>query len=817
MSSRTAATICLAALVALLPAPGEAGPQRIIAGPFLQSASPTGITVVWETNSDTDTRVDYGITEDLGTEVIGTALVTPAMTIIHKTTLTNLQPETYYYYQAITRKAKSEILHFKTPALTSAEQPFRFIVYSDTQHDGSTPDKHAEIVNDGMIGFITENFGPDLSEEVAFVLHAGDIVDSNAGFDKWREQFFEEAQNLLQYTPVYTVLGNHERVTDDYFRYFSLPDNDTAGYEGHWYHFDYSNVRVVGLNSNYGYRIQTQLDWLDGVLVSSCNDLDIDFVFVQLHHPYKSEPWTPGEIAYTGEVIERMEQFSTDCGKPSIHFFGHTHAYARGQSRDAEHLWVNVATAEGGIRYWGEYHNFDYPEFQKTLLEWGFVLVEVEAGSDPRLRLRRVSRGNDVVARDNEVVDDITIRAGNLPPLQPEPLFPTLAQSPIDPDAVSLKAGAFFDPDDDGHLESHFQVTASQGDYSAPVVEEWRRSENFYSPPGATGVTNGYYSIDTAAAADITASSSAFLQPGTTYHWRVRYRDGALGWSDWSVEASFTTGPSSYGGNLLVNPGAEEGVLGWTVIDPPLESLYGGECYSVLPNSGSWVFAVGGVCYWEGDYGEAYQTVELSSEFTAARFGGYMRNYSGGDLPELWLVFNDGAGGPLGSTAILSNPNEEWASVEAIADLPPGTASIEFHICGTRLDGMNNDSYFDDLVLKVGTSYPAGQVPGVDTIVLSKFAEDDLLLSWDASCSPGDTDYEIYEGTIDGLFENHIPKLCSTGGAMTASITPSAGSSYYLVVPRNAFNEGSYGFRGDGSERPRGPAACNEQALGACD
>ncbi len=817
MSPRAAATFCFVALAALMPAPGEAGAERFIAGPFLQRATPTGITVVWETNVDTDTRVEFGTTEGLGTEVMGTALVTPAMTIIHKTTLSNLLPDTYYHYQAITKKAKSDILHFRTPALPSAEQPFRFLVYSDTQNENTTPDKHAEIVNEGMIAFVTENFGPDLSEEVAFVLHAGDIVDSNGGFEKWREQFFNEAQNLLQYVPLYTVLGNHERVPDDYFRYFVLPDNGTPGYGGHWYYFDYSNVRVIGLNSNYGYRMQAQLAWLDGVLAESCSDPDIDFVFAQLHHPYRSEPWMPGEIAYTGLVIDRMEQFSSDCGKPSIHFFGHTHSYARGQSRDAEHLWVNVATAEGGIRYWGEYHNFDYPEFQKTLLEWGFVVVEVEAGGSPLLRLRRISRGNDVVAADNEVVDDITIRADNLAPVAPEPLFPTPAQSPVDPDAVSLKASGFFDPDDDGHLESHFQVTAFEGDYSAPVVDEWRRFENLYSPPGASGMSDGYYSIDTVAGADITASTAAALQPGTQYYWRVRYRDGALGWSDWSAEASFITGPSSYGDNLLVNPGAEWGTFGWTVIDPPLEALHGGECYSVLPNSGTWVFAVGGVCCCEGGYGEAFQTVERSSDFSAVRFGGYMRNYSGGDIPGMWLEFNDAAGAPLGSTAVLSNPDDEWASVYNAAELPAGTASIEFHISGTRLDGINNDSYFDDLVLMLGTSHPAGQVPGDNTLLLSKLDGDELLLGWNPSCAPGDTDYEIYEGSIDLGFESHIPKLCSTAGAMTVAVTAAAGSTYYLVVPRNAFNEGSYGLRGDGSERPRGPAACNEQTLGACD
>ena len=59
------------------------------------------------------------------------------------------------------------------------------------------------------------------------------------------------------------------------------------------------------------------------------------------------------------------------------------------------------------------------------------------------------------------------------------------------------------------------------------------------------------------AGADISMSTAAILQPQTTYFWRVRYRDRALGWSEWSGESSFTTGQSSFSSNLLANPGFE--------------------------------------------------------------------------------------------------------------------------------------------------------------------------------------------------------------------------------------------------------------------
>ncbi len=92
-----------------------------------------------------------------------------------------------------------------------------------------------------------------------------------------------------------------------------------------------------------------------------------------------------------------------------------------------------------------------------------------------------------------------------------------------------------------------------------------------------------------------------------------------------------------------------------------------------------------------------------------------------------------------------------------------------------------------------------------------------LRLSWDPSCSEADNDYEVYEGDV-GMFSSHIPVpgLCSTAGATSASFTPGAGSKYYLVVPSDGNNEGSYGLDSTPSERPASAAACTTQLVGVC-
>ena len=117
-------------------------------------------------------------------------------------------------------------------------------------------------------------------------------------------------------------------------------------------------------------------------------------------------------------------------------------------------------------------------------------------------------------------------------------------------------------------------------------------------------------------------------------------------------------------------------------------------------------------------------------------------------------------------------------------------------------------------------SQGSGVVPGgVDApgqaLEISLLPDGRLTLTWGASCFSGDEDYEIYEGAI-GDFSHHVPRVCTTGGALMATLIPSSLNSYYLVVPRNADTEGSYGLRSDKTERPRGTPSCRAQLLAVC-
>jgi hypothetical protein len=119
-----------------------------------------------------------------------------------------------------------------------------------------------------------------------------------------------------------------------------------------------------------------------------------------------------------------------------------------------------------------------------------------------------------------------------------------------------------------------------------------------------------------------------------------------------------------------------------------------------------------------------------------------------------------------------------------------------------------------DAALPSGAVPDGGNVSGTP-LTMHKLVNGDLALDWGGSCTAGDFDYGVYEGTL-GAFTSHTPRLCSTAGGAAATLTPGAGSMYYLVVPRNVNREGSYGTTSSGAQRPPSVMACLPQMVGSC-
>lgn len=510
--------------------------HTISVGPYLETATPSSIWIMWETTALDESVVEWGTTSLLGNITSGTSKDGYNGSKIHEVQLVNLMPDTSYFYRVKTEYIHTSVLSFKTPPLISSNKTFRFAVYSDNQE---RPHIHKAIFENGLLETLKKEGTGNISEDLALVLNAGDIVVDGDKYHEYKERYFDPHKTFSSRVPFYVAIGNHEKNSKYFFNYFHTPQNGSEGYEEHWYSFDYSNVHFIALDTNYSYRKKEQLMWLRKDLHEACSNPHTDFIFAFFHHPFLSESWIKGETKYSGDIIKLMEDYLNKCGKAGAHFFGHSHSYSRGQSKDANFFWVGVAAAGGYLDYWGDFKQKDHEVYQKTFDELGYVLVDVAAGPNPSFQIRRFTFGDPNNPKVNELQDDFTFSY-----YKEEPLAPRIY--PINSNCV-IKASEFIDQDGGTHLATHWQISKWKINpmfKHGLLYEKWVRFENWYNGDKSYPSFNKFADVNTQEGADITKHKLPVneLKPlffPKTYFIRVRYRDSDFRWSEWSNTGKF--------------------------------------------------------------------------------------------------------------------------------------------------------------------------------------------------------------------------------------------------------------------------------------
>jgi len=95
----------------------------------------------------------------------------------------------------------------------------------------------------------------------------------------------------------------------------------------------------------------------------------------------------------------------------------------------------------------------------------------------------------------------------------------------------------------------------------------------------------------------------------------------------------------------------------------------------------------------------------------------------------------------------------------------------------------------------------------IQQITLDKSGTD-ITMNCPGSCSSGAEFYGLYEGAISSYY-SHVrkPGMCQQVCPGAFTFTPAVGSSYYLLVPNNVKEEGSYGTYSASNERPQAALA----------
>ena len=138
-----------------------------------------------------------------------------------------------------------------------------------------------------------------------------------------------------------------------------------------------------------------------------------------------------------------------------------------------------------------------------------------------------------------------------------------------------------------------------------------------------------------------------------------------------------------------------------------MEALEDYICDGVEAYSGDYYFIVGALCN-TATYAEAYQQIDISSYaecidngLAVADYGGYLSDWGGSDHPEMKILFMDENGNEISEGETIGTYNAYWTLLSNQELIPIGTRAIRVILMGTRYAGDDNDSYFDDLFLKI--------------------------------------------------------------------------------------------------------------------
>jgi len=302
-------------------------PFRITAGPYLQDARKTGLTIMWETSQPATATVRYGrerltpMGDTFMSEVTYTETATAEHSgTIQQVTLSGLQLRTLYHYQVVSRLASGEEVASEDAVFRTAPEtdtPFTFAVYGDSRRPASwfaRSDTHRKIAE------AIDASRPDL------VLHTGDLTLDGSQHQGWLSEFFGPAKVLLSDTPVYVAIGNHEMRSHWFFDFFAYPSPEN------YYSFDYGNTHFVALDSYEtvkgvsGYAVIGRESAAYRWFVDDLKAAKAKWKVVFLHHPLYSSnfQFDPQSLKLREVLAPVFEQYGVD-----IVFNGHDHLYER--------------------------------------------------------------------------------------------------------------------------------------------------------------------------------------------------------------------------------------------------------------------------------------------------------------------------------------------------------------------------------------------------------------------------------------------------------------------------------------------------------
>ena len=299
------------------------------------------VTVSWRTAPGVNgTRLEYGVTSEHGTtqNMIETVASGDSEDpgINNHVRLTNLRPDTRYYYRCGSPTIGWSSGSFRTAPAPDHNAQFTWAVVGDIQ--GRDSSAAMRELADWLA-----------TRDVAFWIPVGDLVEGDGLDQSYWDALFANGNPLFRNTVIMPVIGNHDQPTrhgssprlySDQFRVpycgtntygYTFKNGTLSDYSNRWYSFEYANANFVVLDyypfnevdpdgNNYNDVMKTvQRGFMENNLKNSTAIWQ--FVF-----------WHPPVFSTGGHGGDTL-QWITDnwvpvyAGRAHVVFTGHTHMY----------------------------------------------------------------------------------------------------------------------------------------------------------------------------------------------------------------------------------------------------------------------------------------------------------------------------------------------------------------------------------------------------------------------------------------------------------------------------------------------------------
>jgi len=242
-----------------------------------------------------------------------------------------------------------------------ANQPFSFIVYGDAKDDVTVHKRLIEM-------FRREK----TSNDVAFIVNNGDIVNDGFEEQEWKDYFIDIVQPIATTVPYFAAIGNHDYgqrgECENFAEVFSMYYKNCD----FWYSFVYGNSIFIILDANlmthekeFNFlkeQAERQYYWLEKTLKSASSDANIKHKFIFFHEaPFVSaEKLVFGLVTYHLDHAETLrkykigDNFFLDIFRQydvDAVFLGHVHYYERWveqYEKDSKQRQITWVTSGGG-------------------------------------------------------------------------------------------------------------------------------------------------------------------------------------------------------------------------------------------------------------------------------------------------------------------------------------------------------------------------------------------------------------------------------------------------------------------------------------